>query len=187
MSPLLMGSVTRIADLPEWPFPFEEVDHEAWRSGDYVVAEVLPRDSLTEQFELPSGRTCTPLAGDLLVGALARRAATLEATGSFEDVGADGLMHCLTGAGCMGLATSKSRFSKAFLPLRYRGHVMRDGRTLNMSDFVPESSETPYALPTVLLVGTSMSAGKTYAGRVAVRQLKALGHTVVAEIGRAHV
>ena len=180
MSPLLMGSVTRIADLPEWPFPFEEVDHEAWRSGDYVVAEVLPRDSLTEQFELPSGRTCTPLAGDLLVGALARRAATLEATGSFEDVGADGLMHCLTGAGCMGLATSKSRFSKAFLPLRYRGHVMRDGRTLNMSDFVPESSETPYALPTVLLVGTSMSAGKTYAGRVAVRQLKALGHTVVA-------
>ena len=48
-----------------------------------------------------------------------------------------------------------------------------------MSDFVPEPAETPYTLPTVLLVGTSMSAGKTYAGRVAVRQLKALGHTVV--------
>lgn len=179
MTPLLMGSVTRIADLPEWPFPFEKVDHEAWRSGDYVVAEVLPRTSLTEQFELPSGRTCTPLAGDLLVGALARRAATLEATGSFENVEADGLMHCLTGAGCMGLATSKSRFSKPFLPLRYRGHVMRGGRTVNMSDFAPEPSDTPYAIPTVLLVGTSMSAGKTYAGRVAVRQLKELGHTVV--------
>ena len=143
MSPLLMGSVTRIADLPQWPFPFEAVDHEAWRSGDYVVAEVLPRESLTEQFELPSGRTCTPLAGDLLVGALARRAATLEATGSFENVEADGLMHCLTGAGCMGLATSKSRFSKAFMPLRYRGHVMRDGRTVNMDEFVPEPSGTP--------------------------------------------
>ncbi len=54
MSPLLMGSVTRIADLPEWPFPFEKVDREAWRSGDYVVAEVLPREFLTDQFELPS-------------------------------------------------------------------------------------------------------------------------------------
>lgn len=179
MSPLLMGSVTRIADLPEWPFPFEKVDREAWRSGDYVVAEVLPRESLTDQFELPSGRTCTPLAGDLLVGALARRAATLEATGSFENVGADGLMHCLTAGGCMGLATSKSRFSKAFLPLRYRGHVMQEGRSVNMDEFAPEPSGTPYALPTVLLVGTSMSAGKTYAGRVVVRQLKALGHTVV--------
>lgn len=180
MSPLLRGSVTRIAELPDWPFPFERVERAQWRSGDYVVAEVLPRDTLTEQFELPSGRTCTPLAGDLLVGALARRAATLEATGSFEEVGPDGFMHCLTGAGCMGLATSKSRFSKAFLPLRYRGHVMCEGRTSNMRDFVGRGSDTPYTLPTVLLVGTSMSAGKTFAGRVAVRQLKALGHTVVA-------
>lgn len=180
MSPLLRGSVTRIADLPEWPFGFEPVEHGQWRSGDYVVAEVLPRDTLTEQFELPSGRTCTPMAGDLLVGALARRAATLEATGTFEEVGPDGLMHCLTGAGCMGLATSKSRFSKAFLPLKYRGHVLIEGQRANMRDFVPEAPDTPYEIPTVLLVGTSMSAGKTYSGRVAVRQLKTLGHTVVA-------
>jgi hypothetical protein len=179
MSLLLKGSVTRIADLPDWPFSFEKIDNLDWRSGDYVVAEVLPRSSMTEQFELPSGRTCTPLTGDLLVGALARRAATLEATGSFQAVEADGFMHCLTAAGCMGLVTSSSQFSKAFLPLRYRGHVLRDGRSINMRDCVTETSDTPYALPTVLLVGTSMSAGKTYSGRVAVRQLKALGHTVV--------
>lgn len=179
MSPLLKGSVTRIADLPDWPFSFEKVDQEVWKAGDYVVAEVLPRKSMAEQFELPSGRTCTPLSGDLLVGALARRAATLEATGSFEAVGPDGMMHCLTGAGCMGLVTSASRFSKAFLPLRYRGHVMQGGRTVNMRDWVPEPTDTPYEVPTVLLVGTSMSAGKTLAGRIAVRQLKALGHTVV--------
>ena len=62
MSPLLKGSVTRIADLPDWPFSFEKVDQEVWKSGDYVVAEVLPRKSMAEQFELPSGRTCTPLS-----------------------------------------------------------------------------------------------------------------------------
>jgi len=180
MSPLLKGSVTRIADLPDWPLAFEALEHDRWRAGDYVVAEVMPRDTLTEKFELPSGRTCTPMAGDLLVGALARRAATLEATGTFEEVGPDGLMHCLTGAGCMGLATSKSRFSKAFLPLKYRGHVLVEGQPARMSDFVRAAPDTAYDIPTVLLVGTSMSAGKTYSGRVAVRQLKALGHTVVA-------
>lgn len=180
MSPLLRGSVTRIADLPDWPFPFEPLDHGRWRSGDYVLAEVLPRDTITERIELDSGRMCTPLAGDLLVGALARRAATLEATGSFEDVGPDGRMDCLTGAGCMGRTTSLSRFCESLLPLRYRGHLMRGGGTLNMSDFVPPAPDTIYQIPTVLLVGTSMSAGKTYAGRVVVRQLKALGHTVVA-------
>jgi hypothetical protein len=89
-------------------------------------------------------------------------------------------MHCLTAAGCFGLATSKSRFSKAFLPVRYRGHVLQDGGKLNMRDFVPPAPEAEFSMPTVLLVGTSMSAGKTFSGRVAVRELKALGHTVVA-------
>ena len=179
MSLLLEGSVTRIADLPDWPFPFEKVDNHYWRSGDDVVAEVLPRSSMTEQFELPSGRTCTRLTGDLLLDALARRAAILEATGSFQTVKAGGFMHCLTATGCMGRLTSSSRFSKAFLPLRCQGHVLREGRAVNMRDCVTETSDTPYALPTVLLVGTSMSAEKTYSGRVAVRQLKAIGHTVV--------
>jgi hypothetical protein len=49
-----------------------------------------------------------------------------------------------------------------------------------MSEFVPRAPDIEFDIPTVLLVGTSMSSGKTYAGRVVVRQLKALGHTVVA-------
>ena len=120
MRPLLKGSVTRIAVMPDRPFSFEKVDQEARKSGDSLVAEVLPRKWTAEQFDLPLGRTCTPLSGDLLVGALARRAATLEATRSFQAVGPDRMMLRLTGAGRMGLVTLASRFSKAFLPLRYR-------------------------------------------------------------------
>jgi len=120
------------------------------------------------------------MAGDLLVGAFARRFATLEATGSFEDIGADGLMSSMTEGGCFGSVTSKSRFSKGLLPLRYQGHVLAEGHKLTMSAFVPEAPDVPFRVPVVLLAGTSMSAGKTYSGRVAVRQLKDLGHTVVA-------
>jgi len=180
VSAVLRGSVTRIAELPPWPFPFQELGRSDWEVGDYVIAEVLAREAATELFELPDGRTCTPMAGDLLVGALADRFATLEATGSYAEVGGDGRMHCLTAGGCFGALTSKSRFSRPMIPLVYRGHVLSGGAKVRMRDFVPDPPEGLFAMPVVLLVGTSMSAGKTYSGRVTVRELKALGHTVVA-------
>lgn len=180
MSRVMFGSVTRIADLPPWPFAYSALPHGEWAAGDYVVAEVLPREGIGESFELATGRECSPMAGDLLVGALARRFATLEAVGSFEDVGDDGRMSLLTGGGCFGAVTSKSRFSPSLIPLAYRGHLVRQSEKLVMRDFVLPAPDDPFRLPVVLVVGTSMSAGKTFAGRVVVRQLKALGHRVVA-------
>ena len=180
MSRVLFGSVTRNAEFPPWPFPFEPLESSSWESGDFVVAEVLPRERQLEGFEVASGRRIVPMSGNLLVGAFARRFATLEATGSFEEIGPDGLMASLTQGGCFGAVTSKSRFSKPLLPLRYRGHILAGGRKMRMRDFVPPASDESFRIPVVLLVGTSMSAGKTFSGRVAVQELKALGHTVVA-------
>lgn len=180
MSRVFRGSLTRIADLPADPLPHEALDHAQWEAGDYVLAEVLPRSTYTEFFELADGRKCRPMAGDYLVGALAVRRATLEHVGSFQDVGPDGLMQCLSEGGCLGALTSASPFAKHLLPLRYVGHLQGPGGTLRMRDFVPTVEPVPFDLPVVLLVGTSMSAGKTFSGRVAVRELKRLGHTVVA-------
>jgi hypothetical protein len=176
----MFGSLTRIADLPEWPFPYERIHRSEWAAGDYVVAEVIPHGFEDGGFELSTGRAVHPMGGDLLIGAFARRFATLEATGSFEEIGDDGVMNCLTEGGCFGKATSVSRFCEPMMPVRYCGHVLLDGKKVNMRDFVPEPPDVEFAIPVVLLVGTSMSAGKTFAGRVAVRQLKELGHTVVA-------
>jgi len=180
MATPLLGSLTRIADLPAWPFPYEEIERPEWAAGDYVLAEVIPHRLEVERFELASGRSIQPMGGDLLVGAFARRFATLEATGTYEEIGEDGRMACLTEGGCFGKATSLSRFSKPLMPVQYRGHVIVGGGAINMRSFVPEPPDVAFDLPVVLLAGTSMSAGKTYAGRVAVRQLKELGHTVVA-------
>lgn len=187
---VFFGSVTRPADLPEWPFDYEPLPRGEWAAGDYVVAEVLPHPDHVERFELRSGREASPTAGDLLVGAFARRFATLEATGSFEHVAEDGLMHSMSEAGCFGLVTSRSRFSPSLMPLGYRGHVLVDGAKTNMRDHVPPAPDTEFQLPVILVVGTSMSAGKTFAACVAVRQLKELGLEVVAAkltgAGRRH-
>jgi hypothetical protein len=180
MSKPMFGSVTRNALLPEWPFPCEALDHDAWESGDLVLAEVMPHTYAEEHFELTTGRNVRPMGGDLLVGALARRFATLEATGSYEDVGDDGVMDCVTTGGCFGKATSVSHFSKPMMPVVYRGHLVPHGRKVNMRDFVPSPPDQEFDVPVVLVAGTSMSAGKTISGCVAVRELKNLGHTVVA-------
>ena len=176
----MFGSLTRIADLPEWPFPYERIDRGEWAAGDYVVGEVIPHDFEDQGFELASGRAIHPMGGDLLIGAFARRFATLEATGTFEEIADYWVMDCLTEGGCFGKTTSISKFAEPLMPLRYRGHVLVDGTKVNMRDFVSEPPDVQFAIPVILLAGTSMSAGKTYAGRVAVRQLKELGHTVVA-------
>lgn len=181
MSRTMMGSVTRLADLGLPPLETEPVPSEEWGFGDYVVAEVRHVPSgRVGGFELGNGRGTNPMTGDLLVGALSRRFATLEATGSFEEVGEDGVMHLLTDAGCFGKLTSRSRFSPQLVEVVYRGHVMVGGRRARMSDWAPAHTGEPFRLPVVLIVGTSMSAGKTHAGRLAVRALSELGHRVVA-------
>jgi hypothetical protein len=187
---VMFGSVTLPAELPPWPFSYEPIPRGEWAAGDYVVAEVLPHPGQVEGFELRNGREAVPMPGDLLVGAFARRFATLEAAGSFEHIGEDGLMHSMSEAGCFGLVTSRSRFSRGLMPLGYRGHVLVDGAKTNMREHVPPASDADFRLPVVLVVGTSMSAGKTFSACVAVRQLKELGLRVVASkltgAGRRH-
>lgn len=169
-------SLTRISDLSDRPFGLEAVERSAWRNGDYVVAEVLNRSRVP--LELASGRYALVVEGDLVVGALGRRRATLEAVGSFEDVDDDLELAALTGAGLLGKATSISAMLPELIRLRYRGHAVVDGRRATMSGYCPPSA-TPLHHPVVLIIGTSMSAGKTTAARVVVRALKEAGRTVI--------
>ena len=181
MTQTLFGSVTRIAALGTAPLALERIGPGDWSFGDYVVARVTKVPlRFAGGFELANDRGMTPMRGDLLVGALARRFATLEATGSFEAVADDGVMHLLTDAGCFGTLTSRSKFSPELIEVEYEGHVLHEGRRTSMREWAGTDSGEPFELPVVLIVGTSMSAGKTHAGRLAVRALKELGHTVVA-------
>ena len=117
--------------------------------------------------------------GDYLVGALGVRAATLEAVGDFRAISDDGFMQAMTAAGIFGRVTSQSTFIPSPNELQYRGHVTRRGQKVRMADFVPPPNDVPLACPVVLLIGTSMSSGKTTSARVIVRRLKQRGLRVV--------
>ena len=172
-------SVARIADLHDTPYDVAQLPREQWADGDYALGAVTGSPTPLYRIELVNGRIVEVMEGDRVVGALGHRCATLEAVGDWRSVGDDLEMHALTGAGLLGRATSVAPLLPRLMTLDYQGHLLRNGEKLNMSDFVRPVGAAPFDTPTILLVGTSMSAGKTTAGRVIVHALKAAGLTVV--------
>jgi len=174
------SSVTRNSDLSEVPFDVEPLDRHHWATGDFVLGRVKGKRNRLYQCETKTGRMAELVRGDLLIGALGDRAATLEGVGYWSAIGDDLEMEALTSAGLIGKATSTTLLLPEFMKLEYRGHIMRHGNKLGMQDFVVQAEPVPLVIPVILLIGTSMSAGKTTAGQVIIRALNYFGKKVVA-------
>lgn len=172
-------SLTRISDLPERSFRVEPLPRRRWETGDYVVGEVVSAPGGLSRIELPSGRMVEVVQGDQVVGAFGVRYATLEAVGGWQNIGHDRVMEALTAAGLFGKATSRSALMPPLLSLAYKGHVLFGEQKAAMRGYVKDFPEREFGLPVVLLVGTSMSAGKTTSAKVIVRLLREAGLTVV--------
>lgn len=173
------SSLTRISNLAEEWFDVEPWGRDDWATGDYVIGEVIGRSGELSRVELRSGRMIEVVEGDLVVGAWGNRRATLEAVGDWADIGGDGMFDALTAAGLFGRATSLAPLMPPLMRLRYVGHVTRSGPKLAMSDFIPPIPDVAFELPTLLVIGTSMSAGKTTAATRIIRHLKGLGLSIV--------
>lgn len=177
-SQTVFGSLARISDLRSFAYDVERVPNEEWQSGDYVQAEVTGERSELYQIEEIGGVMVPVEAGDIVIGALGHRAATLEGVGSYSAVVGDDLQ-AMTSAGLFGAFTSLSRFMPRPLSLRYLGHVKRDSRIVRMRDFALQNDIIDFSVPTILIVGTSMSAGKSVTGRLAIAVLSSAGFKVV--------
>ena len=177
---LIFTSLLRIADLDKKPFELKKLDKIQWKTGDYVVGEITNPGSDTLKIELINGRMRGFMKGDRVVGALGERYATLEATGSWREVEDDGIMHLLTGGGLIGKCTSKSAYLPYLIEIRYLGHAMRGDLVCKMEDYVLQVPPSKFEIPVILLVGTSMSAGKTTVARIVVNHLKRAGLKIVA-------
>lgn len=174
------SSLTRITDFDSGDFDVQAIAREYWGHGDYVVARVTGEPSPLYNIEIPSGRMVEMMDGDLVIGAFGKRAATLEGVGSWDAIGENGHLHALTSAGLFGRATSTSLLIPRLMSLRYVGHVLRGGTKLAMRDFIQPVEDRQFGVPVVLMVGTSMSAGKTTAGRVIIHELSNAGLRVAA-------
>lgn len=178
MTNTVFSSLTRIADVASAPYDTRRLPRSEWASGDYVVGEVTGTPTSLYNIEDAAGVMIPVSAGDIVVGAFGNRAATLEGVGSFDAI-RDDKMHALTSAGLFGAFTSTSEFMPTPLSLRYIGHVTRHDRKVTMREFAVQASQFSFEVPTILLVGTSMSAGKTVAGRAVIKELSTKGLKII--------
>ena len=181
----IFGSLTRISDLDTASFAVHPLKRDRWATGDYVVGRFIGEvgGSCDDHIELTTGRLARMMKGGLLVGALGDRQATSEAVGGWRSIGPDGRMEDIVGGGLFGRETSRSASIPPSPPFQYQGHVIRDGRKVCMKDFVQSNKiggtnhhhSRTYNCPTILIIGASMSCGKTTAARVIIHSLKDMG------------
>jgi hypothetical protein len=179
MSSRIYGSLSRIADFANSNFDVVKLDRSKWATGDYVEGEVVGIPTGLYKIEDRQGHMVKVEPGDWVVGAFGDRAATLEGVGSWREIGDDGQMHALTSAGLMARFTSYSTLFPEPLGLSYRGHLCRKGAKVRMRDFAITATSHEFAVPTLLLMGTSMSAGKTTTGRRVCKEMDRAGLFVI--------
>ena len=187
---MFLTSLTRNTDFADRPFEIVNLPREQWATGDFVAAELTETSELAATFaiETADGRRVEVIPGDLIVGALGSRAATLELVGDWTSVGEDLRMQTLTPSGLLGRITSATTPPLPYTNVIYRGHAWRH-RKLGVGDFAPAVACAALDAPVVLIIGTSMECGKTAAAKSVVRRLKAHGVRVagVKLTGAGHV
>ncbi len=170
----LLTSVTRIASFRREALEAAPAPRDQWRAGDYVLGRVLSPAS-GGWIEAVDGRNIELVEGDLVVGVLGKRHATLESTGDWEKIGDDLVMQALGEAGVFGRCTSLSQSEPRPVDYLYEGHILLGERPARMEDFALVPGPAKPTVPVILLIGTSMSAGKTASGKTIVRALNRRG------------
>jgi hypothetical protein len=171
----IAGSIARIAGFDRDRPAFEARPRRLWSTGDYVACEMVGSEPPSYRIETPSGAYEEIFPGDRIIGALGRRAATLEAVGDWQAVGDDLVLETLTAGGVLGRCTSAAVDLAPMARVRYVGHAMREGEAVTMPSSVEPTPERALETPVVLIIGTSMDAGKTISAAAIVRELSGMG------------
>src|SRR6476661_4873657 len=156
---------------------------ESPHAGDVVVVRALTDSATYNMLELPTGRQAKINPGDLLIGVLGRRRALKGFVGDVPtSVSVGDHLHLLNMGGVIGCCTGHHSSLSDAIQLEVIGFVCdEEGQARNIADaaIAPRSSLGESA-PLVLIAGTSMNSGKTYAATELIKQATRAGMRVAA-------
>lgn len=164
-----IGSGTSPARLGEIVEVAPEVDV---REGSIVVGRVLTESRSYGNVEMPSGRLAKVVKGNLVAGVLGARQALHGYMGHMpEKVEVGDVLSLLNMGGVIGVCDAPNKDLGPPMQIEILGGVVRDGKPLNIADFaIPHADSLPAdGPPLVLILGTSMNSGKTYAAAEIIR------------------
>jgi hypothetical protein len=146
---------------------------ESVRAGDVVVVRALTDSATYNQLELPTGRLAKINPGDVLLGVLGRRRALKGFVGDVpQSAKAGDRLHLLNMGGVMGLCTGHHSSLSDAISVEVIGLACdEDGRVLNIADHALKPCEIlGQTAPLVLVAGTCMNSGKTYAATEIIKR-----------------
>ena len=153
------------------------------RAGDVVVVKALTDSATYGQMELPSGRLAKVNPGDVLVGVLGRRRALKGFVGDVpESVKAGDHLHLLNMGGVIGFCTGHHSSLSDAIQVEVLGMVCDEtGQIRNIGDVaLPLRDKLGPSAPLVVVAGTCMNSGKTYAATELIKQATRSGLRVAA-------
>jgi hypothetical protein len=153
------------------------------RAGDVVVVRALTDSATYNMLELPTGRLAKINPGDLLIGVLGRRRALKGFVGDVPfTVNAGDQLHLLNMGGVIGSCTGHHSSLSDAIQVEVIGLAEAEtGGVLNIgSAGLPLVTSLGETAPLVLIAGTCMNSGKTYAATELIKQATRAGMRVAA-------
>lgn len=175
-----IGSATTPANVGELVEVAPEVDV---REGSVVVGRVLTESRSYGNIEMPTGRLAKVVRGNLVAGVLGARQALHGYMGHMPDkVEVGDVLSILNMGGVIGVCDAPNKDLGPPMQIEILGSAVRDGKPLNIADNAIPRAATLDAdgPPLVLILGTSMNAGKTFAAAEIIRHWAQSGIRVAA-------
>ncbi len=152
------------------------------RAGNVVVVRALTDNATYNTLELVTGRMAKINPGDIIAGVLGYRRALKGFVGDVpESIKAGDRLHLLNLGGLVGRCVGHHHSLSNAIEVEVIGMPVSDGRILNIAEGAVPSRETLECLaPLVLVAGTCMNSGKTYAATEIIKHLTREGRRVAA-------
>jgi len=151
-------------------------------SGNVVVASILNDKMVYNDLELENGRMAKICRGDIFIGALGCRRALQGFVGDIPHTLNKGdVLQLLNKGGVVGSSTMIHKDLGSPASLKILGMAVRDDRIMNIRDncLPPVSTlEGIATAPLVLVSGTCMNSGKTYACGQIIHVLTEMGYRI---------
>src|SRR6185369_5282996 len=152
------------------------------RAGNVVVVRTLTDNATYNTLELVTGRMAKINPGDVIAGVLGYRRALKGFVGDVpKSIKAHDRLHLLNLGGLVGQCVGHHHSLSGAIEVEVLGMPVRDNRILNISEGAVELiDKLDVTVPLVLVAGTCMNSGKTYAATEIIKHLTRAGHRVAA-------
>lgn len=152
------------------------------REGNVVIVRTLTDNATYNTIELVTGRMAKINPGDIIAGVLGYRRALKGFVGDIPDqVKAGDRLHLLNLGGLIGSCLGHHHSLNNAIEVEVIGMPVSDGRILNIAQHaVALSDRLDCSAPLIIVAGTCMNSGKTYAATEIIKHLARAGVRIAA-------